>query len=197
MKVKRFNNLWAMGLILCGVILVALFVARICCPEFIIGVAETPRIVEFGNYVDSHWWAYYLFTFATSYIGTYIYTCACCRKKYLSVRDNLILCGITIFQLLVYAFFPQIYTPMLYVCFILLPTIINIIDKNNDKMLNTIICFVLDVAFASFTVVIRDISLLVSYPNSATFTILLIDTWIWRALLYLYCNNKKGEKENG
>ena len=40
MKVKRFNNLWAMGLILCGVLLVAFYVIKIIYPEFIIGIAE-------------------------------------------------------------------------------------------------------------------------------------------------------------
>ena len=37
MKVKRFNNLWAMGLILCGVLLIAFYVAKIFFPEFIVG----------------------------------------------------------------------------------------------------------------------------------------------------------------
>lgn len=51
MKVKRFNNLWAMGLILCGVLLIAFYVAKIFFPEFIIGIAETPRLVEIGTYL--------------------------------------------------------------------------------------------------------------------------------------------------
>ena len=45
MKIKKFNNLWAMGLILCGVLLVAFYVAKIFFPEFIVGVAEEPAIV--------------------------------------------------------------------------------------------------------------------------------------------------------
>ena len=47
MKVKRFNNLWAMGLILFGAILVAFYLAKIFFPEFIVGVAEIPAIVNF------------------------------------------------------------------------------------------------------------------------------------------------------
>ena len=54
MKVKRFNNLWAMGLILFGVILVAFYVAKIFFPEFIVGVAEIPEIVKFGTLIDSN-----------------------------------------------------------------------------------------------------------------------------------------------
>ena len=48
MKVKKFNNLWAMGLILCGVLLVAFYLAKIFFPEFIVGVAEIPAIVNFA-----------------------------------------------------------------------------------------------------------------------------------------------------
>ena len=54
MKVKRFNNLWAMGLILCGVLLVAFYLAKIFFPEFIVGVAEIPAIVNFGNLIDGN-----------------------------------------------------------------------------------------------------------------------------------------------
>ena len=52
MKVKKFNNLWAMGLILFGAILVAFYLAKIFFPEFIVGVAEIPAIVNFGNLID-------------------------------------------------------------------------------------------------------------------------------------------------
>ena len=54
MKVKRFNNLWAMGLILCGVLLVAFYLAKIFFPEFIVCVAEIPAIVNFGEWQKVH-----------------------------------------------------------------------------------------------------------------------------------------------
>lgn len=54
MKIKRFNNLWAMGLILFGAILVAFYLAKIFFPEFIVGVAEIPAIVNFGNLIDGN-----------------------------------------------------------------------------------------------------------------------------------------------
>lgn len=92
-KIKRFNNLWTMGLILCGILLIVFYISKIFFPEWIVGVAETPEIVKFGEFVDSHWWAYYLFTFATSYIGGYVYTCACCKQRVLNKWDNLIVVG--------------------------------------------------------------------------------------------------------
>ena len=68
MKVKRFNNLWAMGLILFGAILIAFYIVKIFFPQFIVGVAEIPSIVAFGNYVDSHEWAKQLFNIATVFL---------------------------------------------------------------------------------------------------------------------------------
>jgi hypothetical protein len=83
MKVKKFKNLWTMGLILFGAILIALYVAKIFFPEFIVGIAEIESVVKFGEYVDTHLWAYYLFTSITSFVIAYFYCCACCRRKYL------------------------------------------------------------------------------------------------------------------
>jgi hypothetical protein len=73
MKVKRFKNLWAMGLILCGALLIAFYVAKIFFPEFIIGIAETPRIVKLGTIIQSNKWYLHLFNFAVSYIFGYLY----------------------------------------------------------------------------------------------------------------------------
>ena len=41
---------------------------------------------------------------------------------------------------------------------------------------------------------IRDIATMISYPNSATFTILTIDAYIWLFLLYSYYNYKEVNK---
>ena len=88
MKVKRFNNLWAMGLILCGVLLVAFYVAKIFFPQFIIGIAETPRLVEIGTSIQSNKWYLHLFNFAVGYIHGYIMCCTCCRTYKLNWKGN-------------------------------------------------------------------------------------------------------------
>lgn len=76
MKIKRFNNLWAMGLILFGAILVAFYLAKIFFPSFIIGIAETPRIVEIGTIIQSNKWYLHLFNIANGYLTGYILFCA-------------------------------------------------------------------------------------------------------------------------
>lgn len=57
MRIKKFNNLWAMGLILVSIILIVFYVIKIVNPYFIVGIAETPAIVKFGKYIDTHKWA--------------------------------------------------------------------------------------------------------------------------------------------
>lgn len=192
MKVKRFNNLWAMGLILFGVILVAFYIAKIFFPQLIVGVAEIPSIVKFGNYVDSHLWAYIIFSFAISYIGGYFYYCACYRKYKLDLIENLFLIGFTIFSYVIQFLLPDIYTPYNYVVFVFQPFIVLFIKKNKDSKYLTSICtcFSVDIMAQAMSMTIRDIVMMSTQINIATITILLIDTWIWRILLYLFFNYK-------
>lgn len=192
MKVKRFKNLWTMGLILFGGILVAFYIAKIFFPEFIVGVAEIPSIVKLGNYVDSHKWAYYLCHLAISYVGGYLYYSACYRKYKLNWKENVSIIAFIIITILIQNFLPKIYTPFLYTTFIIQPLIMLYIDNNINKetFISVCVCFVVDIMAQALSVQIRDIVILATQINTATITILLIDTWIWRILLYLFFNNK-------
>lgn len=196
MKVKRFNNLWAMGLILFGALLIAFYVAKIFFPQFIIGIAETPRIVKFGNYVDTHKWANILFNFAISYLSGYIYYCACYRKYKLDLIDNLLLIGFTLLSFFIMEFLVEIYNPYNYVVLIFQPFLCLSIKKEISlKHLNSIcLCFTIDIMAQAMSLSIRNIILMSTQLNVATVTILLIDTFIWRFLLYLFYNYKNNKE---
>lgn len=199
MKVKKFNNLWAMGLILCGVLLVAFYIIKIIYPEFIIGIAETPQIVKIGNYIDNHKWAYYLFDSILSFVGAYLYCGASCRKSRLSLKSILIIIASIILLKLVSEFLPYQYTAINYAFFGFLPFLICLGEKNINKntFISTSICIFIDIMAQSISMAIRDIVLMATHLNSITFLILLIDTWIWRILLFMFFNYKKKEIENG
>lgn len=198
MKVKRFNNLWAMGLILFGVILVAFYVIKIFFPEFIVGVAEIPRIVEIGNYIDTHKWAYYVFNFTTSMITMFFFCCACCRIKSLKFIEWIILGGLTILSYPILAYLPNLSFAYNNVLYILVPLIIALLrkDKRSNIFYSTAISFVITSLAQAMSLAIRDISTLIEYPNTAVYFVLLIDAYIWNILLYLFFNYK-GEKKNG
>lgn len=195
MKVKRFNNIWFMGLIIFGVILGVFYILKIACPEFIVGIAEIPSIVALGKYIDTHLWAYILFYVLTAYVGLYLYCCACCRKKWLDWRENIILLSFIAVMLLLYFFLPNLYTPFNYVSLILLPFLMLVKNKDLTKLtfVSMVVCFAVDIMAQAFSMEIRNLLMMTMQVNSATLIILLIDTWIWRALLYFYFNNKNKE----
>lgn len=196
MKVKRFKNLWTMGLILCGAILVLFYIAKIFFPQFIVGVAEIPSIVALGEYVDTHKWAYIIFNMGVNYIGSYILFCACCRKKYLNWKDNLILLSFVVSARLVSEFLPNHYSSYNYVALVGFPFLMCLVDKNLTKgtFISTVACFCVDILSQVMSVEIRNLFLLSTHINVATMTILLIDTWIWRILLYLFFNHKTNKE---
>ena len=132
-----------MGLILIIVIYAIYFILKLVNPGFIVGIAELPGVVAFGNYVDAHPWAYYLFNGSMSFITYYIYCCACCRKRHLNYKECTIVLGVTILWYILSHFAPTLSIPFNYVSLIILPVIILIMSKDiNEKHLSSIMtCF--------------------------------------------------------
>lgn len=197
MKIKRFENLWTMGLIISIIILAVLYFAKLIFPAYIIGVAQIPRIVEFGNYVDSHSWSLYLFNFATSFLALYFYTCACCRIKTLKPLEVLVEIGIILLSYVVEIYLPDQSLAYNFIGYLIIPLIVAYMRKieNYKIFYSTCICFIVTTLAQSLSLSIRDISTAISYPNTATYFILLIDGYIWNFLLYNYFNFRR--KENG
>ena len=198
MKIKKFKNLWLMGLIIFGAILIVLYFAKLVFPEFVIGVAEMPTIVKFGEYVDSHLWAYYIFTFVTSFFAYYFYCCACCRKKRLSIVDMCIVSLTIILLFIVEKFLTDYYFGINLTTLLVLPTIICKLDKENDIrfLYSTATSFTIYYFAQMLSLEIRGISTTISYPNSATYTILLTDVYICLVLLFNFYNFRE-VKHNG
>lgn len=182
-----------MGLILFGAILVLFYVAKIFFPEWIVGVAEIPSIVAFGNFVDSH----YLITNAFDILVTctvgYLYFCACCRTYKLNLKCLIVLISHGVLLSLVSIFAPLYYTPINYVLLVFTPLLMCWINKNITKatFISTAMCFTVDILTQYMSLFIRDITVYANTLNTATFFILLIDAVIWRVLLYCYFNYKK------
>lgn len=198
MKVKKFKNIWLMGIIIFAMILVGVYVAKIIFPNFVVGVAENESIIKFGNYIDNNWWAYYLFYFTISFITGYLYCCACCRKNKLAKKDILILTIEVVLLFIVEKYLVDFYLEINIFCMLLMPTLICLTDKREsiEYFYSTIVCFIIHSVSQILSLCIRDIGMMVTTTNSATFTILLIDVYIWQFLLYNFFNFK-GVKENG
>lgn len=193
MKIKKFNNLWTMGLIICAVLLVAIYALKLIVPDFVVGVAEVDAVVKFGEYVDTHEWAFYLFGFITSFATYYFYCCASCRKKYLGWRDVCIISLVTIILFVVERFALQWYFVLNITSLIVCPALICSLDKKTDikYLYSTAICFAFENIAEVGSLMIRDLEFQISHPNIATYTILSIDGFIWLVLLYNYYNFKE------
>ena len=191
-----------MGLILFGSILIFFYIAKLFFPQFIVGVAELPGIVKFGKFVDTHIWAYHIYNIVIGFFSAYIYCCGCCRKRKFNWKESLILFGFVILLRLISIFKPEQYTSMNYVIMCISPFILCWYNKSiSSKMfISTIMCFSVDIVSQILSIEIRNLIPLSTNLNIATITILLIDGWIWRTLLYLFFNDKslnERKEENG
>lgn len=193
MKIKKFNNLWTMGLIIFIGILLTIYLVKIINPAFIVGVAETESVVKFGQYIDTHKWAYYLAGGIISFIAGYLYCCACCKKTKLSLVQTIMVVVYVILSLLGQTFIPQYFSVIDICLLIIMPLIINLMDKNNDssKIYSLGVTFIINNVSQIISLQIRDIGLMISQYNFATCLILLIDGYIWLFILYFYFNFKK------
>ena len=182
-----------MGLIICAVLLLAIYLLKLIVPGFVVGVAEVDAVVKFGEYIDTHEWAYYIYTFITSFATYFVFTCACCRKKYLNWKDCILVSAVILLLFGVQLWLPDYYLPLNMLSLVAVPTLSCALDKRTDiKYLYSItICFTVELLAEIVSVLIRDISAMITYPNSATYTILLIDGFIWLVLLYNYYNYKE------
>ena len=196
MKIKKFNNLWTMGLIIFIGILLSVYLIKIINPAFIVGVAETESIVKLGTYIDTHKWAYYLATGIISFVMAYLYCCACCKKRVLKIKELIVVICYIIISLLSQLFIPQYFSVIDICCLVAMPMIINAIDKNYDssKIYSFGITFIIHNIAQIISLQIRDVALMISTYNYATLIILAIDVYIWLFILYFYFNFKKENK---
>lgn len=188
MKIKRFDNLWLMGLILSASILGVIYILKFLCPQFVIEVAQIDSITRIGHYIDTHKWAWYVATFIITYISYYFICGASCGIKKLNLNQNLIIALTIIILFLTKEFLVAQYTAFNFISMILLPLIFN------GKFKNTVVVFSFVNLLQTITLEIRGLNLMISNHNYATFTILMIDVYILEALLYFFFNFEKEKK---
>lgn len=185
-----------MGLIILIGILVAIYCVKIINPAFIVGVAETESIVKIGTYIDTHKWAYYLSNIIISFVVEYFYCCACCRKIKLKLRDLVVVIISIVISLLAQTFIPQFFSVIDICLLVAMPMIINAMDKNYDasKLYSFGITFIVHNIAQIISLQIRDVALMISQHNFATYIVLLIDAYIWLFVMYNLFNFKKDQK---
>lgn len=185
MKVKRFNNLWLMGLILSAIILGAIYILKIFLPQFVIEVAHIPSITAIGHYIDNNKWAWYCASILLSFLNYYLICCASCAKKKLNKKECLMIIVTILFLLVTKELLPNQYTVFNFISLIALPYFIR------AKFGNTLLIFSSTNLLQSMVLEIRNIGTMIIDYNYATLMILTIDVYILSFLYYFYFNYKK------
>ena len=191
MKIKRFNNLWFMGLLLSAIILGSIYLIKIFMPHFVIEVAHIESIVNIGHYIDTHPWAWYAATSIFSFVNYYLICCACCKKKYLVAKEILMIVATILILFVAREFLPNQYTSLNISSMVVLPFLI----KGDFKA--TTIVFVFTNFLQTITGEIRGILSMVSDFNYATLMVLTIDFYIVSVLFYFYFNYEKEKEQDG
>jgi hypothetical protein len=187
MKVKRFDNLWLMGLIISGAILGAVYILKFFFPAFVIEVAHIDSIVKIGHFIDEHKWAWYLASFIVSFVIYYFYCCACCKVKKLNGKYIIAIIACILGMFVIKEISDNIYMGVNFISLVALPCIM----KGDFKA--TTISFAVVNIVQPMTLEIRGLALMVTDFNFATALILMIDYYIIEFLLYFYFNYKKEE----
>lgn len=90
MKIKKFDNIWLMGIILASALILGIYILKIFFPNLVIETAQVDSITRIGHYIDTHKWAWYIASFFLSFFVCYFTFCACCRKKALTIKETVI-----------------------------------------------------------------------------------------------------------
>ena len=182
-----------MGLIIFGVILVGLYLTKLIFPEFVVKVAEVDGIVKVGTYIDTHKWAYYLFNSVISFAVMYFYCCACCRISKLKYKELMVVLIGTLLSLVIERYLPSFSFVYNNCGLVFTPLIIMLMRKIKDinVLYSLSTCFIITSFAQVMSLYIRDIGMMISCFNTATYFVLLIDAYIWHIFLYLFYNYKR------
>ena len=96
---------------------------KIFFPQFVIEVAQIDSITRIGHYIDTHKWAWYVATFAFSFIAYYFVCCASCKRQKLNIKEIGIIVATIVLLFIIKEFLPYQYTAVNISSLILLPYI--------------------------------------------------------------------------
>lgn len=172
--------------------LLGMYILKFFFPEQFLFAIENDTIIEVGNYIDSHAWAYYIVGIATSFLTYWLYICAVCAKKALSIKETLCVfaaIGISIGLSFVDEGAVAIFS---YISLIALPVLFG---GRNIKALAIVFCVHTLAQYLSLQ--IRDLPLFMEQTNTFIFLLMTAECYLWLILFYTIYNYKSEVKANG
>ena len=167
------------------IFLVGLYILKIFIPDKFVMVIENERLVEIGNYIDSHKWAYYLFGIVTSFITYWLYFCATIKKWYLNWWQVLVVFAIIGGSIGLSFYNSALSSAFTIVCMVIVP----LLFRGDAKY--TLIVFATHSAAQNLTLAIRNLPLYIASFNSLVFFLLTLEMYFWLLLFYIYPHIKE------
>ena len=167
------------------IFLAGLYVLKIFFPQEFVLAISNDKIIEAGNYIDSHKWLYYPFCILTSFITYYLYTCATTRQWKLKWWQCLLILGVIGASIGLQYVDMNIYTALSYSSFVFIPVICGAKSKE------IAICYCVHLYGQSLTLSIRNLPIYIQFYNTLFALFITFEMYLWLFLLYMIYNYKK------
>lgn len=178
--------LWSM-IILLWVFLIGFAVIKLFFADWFVAVVDNQRIIQIGNFIDTHLYARLLADVALSVLTLHFYLCACKKVWSLSLQWYAVVAVYAVALNVCYLYIPYLAMSLDLIGLVLLPLLMCAERKQ------TIVIFILHQIAQPLTLIIRSAPLYLADTNYATQFVLVFDLYVWLTLYYLYSNLYKEE----
>ena len=178
--------LWSM-IVLLWVFLIGFSVIKLFFADWFVAVVENERIVQIGNFIDTHLYARLLADVALSVLTLHFYLCACKKVWSLSLRWYITVVIYAATLNVCYLYMPYLAMSLDLIGLVVLPLLMQAERKQ------TIAVFILHQIAQPLTLIIRSAPLYLVDTNYATQFVLIFDLYVWLTLYYLHSNLYKEE----
>ena len=172
-------------LVLVVVFLVGLYVLKIFFPEQFVMAISNPKLIEIGNYIDTHKWAFYIYGFITSSITYFLYFNACFKQWRFNWKQWLV------FIVVILGNFGLSFvdTTLCATFSILSMLLVPLIFKADMRY--TAVVFSTHYLAQSLTLSIRNLPMYFVNINSIIMALVTLEMYFWLLLFYVYPHIKK------
>ena len=178
--------LWSM-IVLLWVFLISFSLLKLFFAQEFLAVVDNPRIIQIGNFIDSHVEITVLADVILSSLAMHFYLCACKRTWHLSGLEYISMVVYVFVLVLIYRFNAVLGMIMDICGMILIPISIKLPTKHWMSV------FILHQIGQLLTLFVRSEPLYLASTDYATQLILVFDLYVWLMLYYLYSNLYKEE----
>ena len=172
--------------------LLGMYILKFFFPEQFLFAIENDTIIEIGNYIDSHAWAYYIVGIATSFVTYWLYLCAVCGKRKLSIKETAVVLAVIGISIGMSFIDEAAVSVVSYISLIALPVLFG---GRNIKALAIVFCVHTLAQYLSLQ--IRDLPLFMEQTNTFIFLLMTAECYLWLILFYIIYNYKSEVKANG